>query len=190
MKIINDFEETPQKPVALTLGNFDGVHLGHQYLMYRATTLAEELGCLSAVCTFDPHPFHFYGKSLKLISTAEERLKWIRDCGIDICFWTTFDSSISRLLPETFMEEYILYKMNAKAVIVGDNFRFGYNRLGDVHLLAAFCKKHNLACEIVTPLPMGGETISSSRVREAIANKDYDLAELLLGHPVPPSSRQ
>src|SRR2546427_2616270 len=115
-------------PSVLSIGNFDGLHLGHREILKSVVQRARELGLQSAAMTFSPHPICFLApdRAPRLISTLEQRIRLIEDTGIDILFIAKFDHAFSRLSPEEFIRHYLIDGLKARSVCVGGNFNFGY----------------------------------------------------------------
>lgn len=181
MRILTDTDIEKNLSISVALGNFDGVHLGHQLLLEYTKRLAGKLGAIPAVCTFKPHPERFYGKRTPLICTMEQKMELLERYGAEVCFLTAFNKAFSELSPEEFMQKHIIERMNAKAVVVGSDFRFAKNREGDAQMLKKFCDSRKVECEVVQRLTEGGEPISSTRVRERLAEGRVDIIPDLLG---------
>lgn len=170
-----------EEPAAVALGNFDGVHLGHRYLLEQMLKTAAVRSLLPVVCTFAPHPEKYYNIKISMISTVRQKMALLEDIGVEVCFQAVFDSVFANLSPENFMAEYIEKRLNAKAVIAGDDFRFGKDRLGDIKLLEGFCEKRGIALFAVPRLETGGNPISSTIIREAAAAGDMEKIPKYLG---------
>jgi riboflavin kinase / FMN adenylyltransferase len=158
-------------PRAVALGTFDGVHLGHQ----RVLAAARETGLTSTVVTFDPHPRTALGNFVALHSTLERRLELIAETGIDETLVVEFTLDLARLEPDEFADR-ILRPLGAEVVVAGEDFRFGHGRKGDLVLLS------QLGFD-VRPVPLL-EGVSSSRIRELVADGTVEEAAGLLGRPV------
>jgi riboflavin kinase/FMN adenylyltransferase len=172
-------------PCAMTIGNFDGVHKGHQQIMRRVLAIAREYGWKSAVLTFDPHPSKLVApdRAPRLLTTTEQRARLILEQGIDEVLILPFTPEIARLTPEEFVREILENKLNARAVLVGDNFRFGNRAAGDAGTMDELGEKYGFSTEIVTAISWRGRVISSSEIRRLIEAGDVSLACRMLGRP-------
>ena len=170
----------PTGPTVIAPGNYDGVHLGHQALVRSAQRLARAQGLLTAVLTFDPHPGTFLGAAEKPVITKQaRRAELLQAAGADRVFVQHFTHEFAALSPEAFIDT--LLAREARAVVVGPDFRFGNMRAGDVELLKLLAAKRNVAVFIEPPVMLNGERVSSSAVREALCAGDVLRATELLG---------
>jgi riboflavin kinase/FMN adenylyltransferase len=171
------------RPVALTIGNFDGVHRGHQAMLARLHEAAEDLELPAAVMTFDPHPREFFAPDAAppRLSTVRAKLDAFRAYGVEIAWVARFDRRLASLEPEAFVEQVLERGVNARWVLVGDDFRFGRKRRGDLALLRATGRTFSV--EAMTTVHVDGERVSSSAVREALAAGQLAHAAALLGRP-------
>src|SRR5271168_3520497 len=177
-------------PCAMTIGNFDGVHLGHQVLLSHVRDAATRLGVQAAVMTFEPHPREFFAERSGDISRAPARIANLRDklaglagAGIDRIIVEHFNARFAGHAPEDFIASVLVDSCHARWIMVGDDFRFGAKRAGDVALLKEMGPRYGLAVEALAPVLHGGARISSSAVRDALAAGDLGQAERLLGRP-------
>jgi riboflavin kinase / FMN adenylyltransferase len=170
-------------PCALTIGNFDGVHLGHLQIFRRVVEVGKAHGWKPSVLTFDPHPARVVAPSRAplLLSTHEQRARWMESAGIEQLLILPFDYAFSQLGPEQFVLYVLVGKLDARAVIVGCNFRFGHKHAGDTRLLEELGHRHGLYTEALPPVTCRGLTISSSEVRRLILAGDVTRATRLLG---------
>lgn len=174
--------------VVVALGNFDGVHLGHQAVIRRALEVGRERGRAVVAATFDPHPRAVIrpGTEPWLLSTAEVRRELLLGCGVDEVYVIRFDSELSRKSPEEFVDDVLVGELGASDVVVGENFRFGYKASGGVEELEATLRESGGEAH---PVPIhspdgGGEgEISSSRIRAMLSEGDVAGASRLLGRP-------
>ena len=173
------------KPIIATIGNFDGMHLGHQAIMERMKALAEEHNALTCVITFDPLPAEMFSKEKApaRLHGMRDRLLNIKSCGIDQCLLLTFNESFHTLSAKAFIEEVLLCNLNLHTLIVGDDFRFGNQRTGDFNTLKEAGVNHSFDVEDTPTVTLGGERISSTRVRKALEDRNLDIAQELLGRP-------
>lgn len=177
-------------PCALTIGNFDGVHLGHQALLARVRTAADRLGLEAAVMTFEPHPREFFAHKLGDLSKAPARIANLRDKlqslsdnGIDRVIVEHFSASFAALTPQEFTEKVLVEGLHVKWLMVGDDFCYGARRAGNVQMLLEAGQKYGFHVETLPTVMNGSTRISSSAVRAALAEGDFPHAEALLGHP-------
>jgi riboflavin kinase / FMN adenylyltransferase len=183
MKIIRTL--TGEKPLGgsiLTLGVYDGVHLGHKKIISEVAAESGRTGLPSAAVTFNPHPSHVLpGNPAGLITDEEQKLKILEECGLDICVILRFTEEFSRKSAEDFISEIIAGFMGAKSVIVGFNHVFGAGRKGSARLLSEAGAKYDFSVKLVKPVRIKGETISSSKIRELVRGGDIQKANLFLG---------
>ena len=167
---------------AVIIGNLDGVHRGHQAVLRQARAIAEARGLLTLVLTFDPHPSEVLrGSAPPRLATLERRIELLRRHGADEVIVEPFTKEFAALTPERFAQELLVDRLGAKAVVVGENFRFGAKRAGDLAALRSFGAKYGF--EVAAAEVAGDERgpFSSTRVRDAIAGGDLDEAARLLG---------
>jgi riboflavin kinase/FMN adenylyltransferase len=172
-------------PSALTIGNFDGVHRGHQELFRGLVALAREVESSPTVLTFDPHPARVVApeRTPRLLSTIHQRIEWMIACGIEQIVVIPFDRELARLTPAEFVEGVVVERANARAVLVGENFRFGHRQAGDTALLGRLGATHGFLVRVVGPVSTRGRVISSTEVRRQIESGNVSLAARLLGRP-------
>ncbi len=186
MRVIRgtDNIERLNSPV-LALGNFDGVHLGHQAILKKAVERAVAIGGLSVAFTFDPHPVKVLApeKYLPLITPTEKKIKLIEEMGISAAICAEFNLEFSNLHPRSFVKEILVGKVGVKEVVVGFNYSFGKGRGGGIDFLKEMGDEYGFKLHVVEPVRIGGTVVSSSKVREAIWNGDVRLASMLLGRP-------
>lgn len=171
-------------PVA-TIGNFDGVHLGHQLIFRTVVGRAREVGGRSVVVTLRPHPRRVLEpeKSADLLTPFPKKLDIMERAGLDVVLIIPFTPAFARTSPEAFIDEILHRHLRAKELFVGHDFAFGKDRAGTIALLEAECQKLNIAVTVVGPLERGGKTVSSSVIREALRAGDPQLASDFLGRP-------
>lgn len=172
-------------PCAVTVGVFDGVHCGHRRILRRVVALAAEKGWKPAAMTFDPHPAAVVsaGRAPGLLTTPEERAWLMRQEGILQVLVVPFTPEFSRLRPEEFVLDVLLARLEARAVLVGDNFRFGYRHAGDTRLLAELGRRHGFLTEVIPSVRRRGRAVSSSEVRQLIERGEVAKAARLLERP-------
>jgi riboflavin kinase / FMN adenylyltransferase len=170
---------------AVTIGVYDGVHVGHRHVLQRLCETATARGLRSAVVTFDPHPASIVApeRAPLLLTSVERRLELLAELGIDRCVVVGFDESVATEPPASFVERVLVGELHAAVVVVGEDFRFGHDRAGDVALLRAVAGSGGFDVEPVALDGVGGEPISSSRIRALLAVGDVAGAAELLGRP-------
>lgn len=168
-------------PVALTIGNFDGVHRGHQAMLARLVEAAEDLQLPPAVLTFDPHPREFFAGAgaPPRLSTLRAKLDLFRAYGVATAFVARFDARLASLTAEAFVHEVLERGLRVRWVLVGDDFRFGRGRTGDLRFLRATARLFSV--EAMRTVHVDGERASSSAVRAALGRGDLAHAAALLG---------
>ena len=175
---------------ALTIGNFDGVHRGHQAMLALLTNEARHRGVASTVMTFEPHPRDFFaalaGKpeaAPARIATLRDKLSELERCGIDQAVVLRFDAQLARQSPQQFISDMLLGGLHARYVLVGDDFRFGTKRAGDYAMLDAAGNAQGFDVARMMSYEVHGLRVSSSAVREALATGDMARVAALLGRP-------
>ncbi|MCS4511491.1 bifunctional riboflavin kinase/FAD synthetase [Xylophilus ampelinus] len=175
---------------ALTIGNFDGVHRGHQAMLALLRNEAEHRGVPSCVLTFEPHPRDYFAATAGKASLAPARIATLRDkltelarCGIDQAIVLRFDAELALRTPRAFIDRVLLEGLGARYVLVGDDFRFGAQRMGDYAMLDAAGAHAGFDVARMNSYEVGGLRVSSSAVREALATGRMDDVTRLLGRP-------
>ena len=169
---------------AIALGFFDGVHAGHGELMKMTRRRAEEIGATASVLSFDVHPDTLvFKKEVPLINSAISREEIIRRCyGIDNVVFLHFNQHMMHMPWEQFIESLIA-ELGIAWIVVGHDFCFGYKGEGTAEKLKAYCAEHGLGCDIIPALKIDGRIVSSTYIRELIAQGDMETANRFLGHP-------
>ncbi|HTW24921.1 MAG TPA: bifunctional riboflavin kinase/FAD synthetase [Candidatus Baltobacteraceae bacterium] len=170
---------------AVTVGNFDGVHLGHQQILATIRELAHQVRCKSAVLTFFPHPARVLrpAEAPPLLMTLEQRLAAIQALGIDAAFVLPFDLQLAAVSAEDFVRRFLVERMHARAVLVGGNFRFGHRQSGDVKLLEELGQRWGFTVKTLPPVVKDGIVVSSTAIRAALREGRVEDARNLLGRP-------
>lgn len=175
---------------ALTIGNFDGVHRGHQAMLALLTTEARHRGVPSCVLTFEPHPRDYFAQVARKPELAPARIGTLRDklselaaCGVDQTVVLPFDARLASRTPDEFIEQVLIEGLGARYVLVGDDFRFGAKRAGDYAMLDAAGAARGFDVARMMSYEVHGQRVSSSAVREALAAGDMAHAQDLLGRP-------
>jgi riboflavin kinase/FMN adenylyltransferase len=174
-----------RKPVAVTIGNFDGVHRGHQEILRRVRERAAKQDLLGAVLTFDPHPARVLRPAAAplLLTTLEQRLHAFDEAGIAAALVMRFDLEVAKISAEDFVRRFLVEAMRAQVVLVGGNFRFGHRQAGDVKLLTELGRQCGFEVEVVPPVVEAGTVVSSTAVRAAVREGRMEDAAKLLGRP-------
>jgi riboflavin kinase/FMN adenylyltransferase len=169
----------------LSIGNFDGLHLGHQKILRMVLARARATSLTAAAITFDPHPMKLLRpeNAPRMVQTLSQRLTGLEQMGLDAALVLHFDRALSLLSPEEFIQRILLERLHVAGILVGANFSFGHRGAGDVRLLAQFGKEHGYEVETVSPVEVEGRVISSTSVRNAIAAGNVAEAIPLLGRP-------
>ncbi|MFC0166658.1 bifunctional riboflavin kinase/FAD synthetase [Pseudoduganella danionis] len=177
-------------PCALTIGNFDGVHLGHQALLGRVRAAASQLGLEAAVMTFEPHPREFFARKMgdpskapARIANLRDKLQSLSDNGIDRVIVEHFSAPFAALTPQQFTEQVLVEGLHVKWLMVGDDFCYGSKRAGNVAMLMEAGQRYGFEVHTLPTVMQGDLRVSSSAVRLALAAGDFVQAEALLGHP-------
>lgn len=187
MRVVRDLSEL-QEPVAksaVTIGNFDGIHLAHRALLQRVVRSAQEVGGVSVVITFDPHPAQVLApeRAPKTLTPLPLKTKLIEKERVDLLVILNFNKELSRLSPSEFVRTILVEKLGAAVIHVGSNFRFGYQRAGDTTLLAEFGKRGGFRVETLPMITIRGHRISSSQVRRLLSEGRVEIAGRMLGRP-------
>lgn len=168
-----------------TIGNFDGIHLGHQAIMSTVLERARSERLIPAVLTFDPHPLRILApdRAPRLLTTLEQKRAKLESMGIELLVTLPFDRSLADMEPQEFAKRIVSDALRARQLYLGPDFRFGRARSGDVAYLARAGEQLDFAAEAIEPVFSGNERISASRIRQALSEGDPVLAHKLLGCP-------
>ncbi len=184
MQVIKGFEKFSSfsNDSTLAIGNFDGIHLGHQKILQLLKEKAKKSDLPSLVLTFSPHPEKILGgKLVKMIQTLDQRLREIQKFGIDTVLVVPFDEKFSSLSGQDFIQKIVVNTLKAKEVIVGENFRFGKNREGDISLLQLSASRFNFRVHSIPAVVKDGMVVSSSLIRSSLQEGKIEIANDLLG---------
>jgi riboflavin kinase/FMN adenylyltransferase len=178
-----DDQYPPQ--VVVAIGNFDGVHKGHQEILARARAHAKRLKVPVVAFTFNPHPtLELRPQSpMKLLMTYAEKRLQLEKYGADVCVEESFDRAFADTPAYDFFFEILIKRLHAVAIVVGQDFAFGNRREGTLFTMRDYCTQAKVELDVVSPVILEGQVVSSSRVRELLANGELKKAEELLGHP-------
>lgn len=168
-----------------TIGNFDGVHLGHQAVLGQLAEKAGQLGLPTTVVTFEPHPqeWFFPDRAPPRLTRLREKLTALRRYSVDRVLVLRFDARLAAMEAAAFVERILVRGLGVRHLVVGDDFRFGRNRAGDFAFLRAMGARHGFDVVAMHSFRIEGERVSSTRIRQALAAGDMDTAEKLLGRP-------
>lgn len=187
LRIYRSLAELPSPPpnCVTTIGNFDGVHIGHQHLFQRVIALAAKHGWVSSVLTFDPHPTKVVAPSRapRLLTTVEHRARLIEEEGIEQLVVLPFDKDFAGLGPDEFARVVLSEGVSAKAVLVGENFHFGKGQAGNVDTLRALGERYGFFTEIAGSVFHRGGMVSSSAARRLLEGGEVSKAARMLGRP-------
>lgn len=171
-------------PTAITIGTFDGVHVGHRKILERLIDNAAVLGLKSAVLTFFPHPRMVLQQdvSIQLLNTVEEKERIMKDLGLDYLIVHPFTKKFSRLSATEFVEDVLVGDLNVKKIIIGYDHRFGRNRNADINDLRAFGKEFHFEVEEISAQEVDDVSVSSTKIRKALEEGDIQTANTFLGY--------
>jgi riboflavin kinase/FMN adenylyltransferase len=183
VRIIRGLPDSADTPVALTIGNFDGVHRGHAAMLQRVVEAAEDLELVPAVLTFAPHPRDYFspGRPLPRVSSRRDKLARLAAAGIARTFVARFDARLASMSPQQFIDDVLVARLATRWILVGRDFRFGKNRAGDLTMLRQGARSFSV--EAMNTVEVDGMRVSSTAVREALAAGDFARARALLGRP-------
>lgn len=191
MQILRSIPSAANHPIALTIGNFDGVHLGHQAMLAKLRAAAAARGLPACVMTFEPHPREFFApdKAPVRLTSLREKLELLAQHGVERTHLLRFNFALAQVTAQDFIERILVRGLGVRWLQVGDDFRFGARRAGDLNMLKAHAAQYGYAVEAMATLELDGERVSSTAVREALAAGDMAKAGRLLGHPYRISGR-
>jgi riboflavin kinase/FMN adenylyltransferase len=187
MKVITDTDVFPdrQHGCVATIGKFDGVHLGHQQIIRQLKSKAVAFAVPAVVIVIEPHPEEFFAANARdcppRLSEAPEKVELLRAMGVDYVYLMRFDARLSSLTPEAYIEQMLIAALNIKSLIVGNDFRFGYKRTGDFALLQRYGVLYGFEVVQTQSCFYGDVRVSSTYVRECLADADFDTVKGLLG---------
>ncbi|NWF92359.1 MAG: bifunctional riboflavin kinase/FAD synthetase [Syntrophaceae bacterium] len=167
----------------VTLGNFDGVHLGHQRIFERLREEAERIRGEAVVITFEPHPLKvlFPEHPFPLLTPFKKKMFLIERTGIERVLCIEFSSAFAEISPEKFVRDILIQKVNVKKIVVGYNYRFGKGKSGDIQTLKQICELFHIGLEVVEALTVEDTIVSSSKIRDLIKKGEVEMASKLLG---------
>lgn len=183
MKVIFDPEEPIDDHTSATIGNFDGVHVGHKKIIGSIREMAKSKGLSTCVITFHPHPQKVLKNiDVPLLVPIRERLRLLEKEGVDYVACYTFSDEISNMSAKEFITDILVGKLNVKHLIVGPDFSFGKKREGNAELLREMGKAHHFETEVLGPVFIDNEVVSSSAIRNQLKNGDVKKAAKFLGY--------
>jgi len=185
MLVLRGYSRPAPQATALTIGNFDGVHLGHRALLARLGAIAREENVLPAALTFEPHPREFFApeSAPARLSTLREKLEILAEEGVGLACVCHFNTGFAHLEAEEFIERILVECLRVKHLIIGDDFRFGQKRRGNFAMLQEAGRHHGFTLEAVSSVMVDGVRVSSSAVRTALADGRMEDAARFLGRP-------
>jgi riboflavin kinase / FMN adenylyltransferase len=185
--VYRDLNDVPPGfgPCALTIGNFDGVHAGHRQIIRRVVQVARANGWKAAAMTFDPHPTQVVApeRAPKLMTSPLERCEILQEEGIDEVLILPFNETVARIAPETFIRDIVVGKLGARAILVGQDFRFGHKHSGNTSMLVQLGFQLNFETDLIPPVALRGHRISSSQIRELVESGNVSRACRFLSRP-------
>jgi riboflavin kinase/FMN adenylyltransferase len=187
VKLLRELDQLDEsfRAGAVAIGNFDGVHRGHAQLATRLVSHARRVGGPAVIFTFEPHPVQLLRPDLAPppLTWTERKAALLAELNVDALIAYPTDAALLSLSPEVFFERIVCATLAARAVVEGPNFYFGKDRAGDIHRLRSLCVQHQIELEIVAPLRVDGEAISSSRIRKLLAAGEIAAATPMLTRP-------
>ncbi|CCN73115.1 bifunctional riboflavin kinase/FAD synthetase [Vibrio nigripulchritudo] len=173
------------KGCVLTIGNFDGVHLGHQQVLKQVSEQARKMGLPTMVMTFEPQPMEFFArhKAPARLTRLRDKVVQLKKLNIERLICVNFNAGFSSLTAESFVKDLLVEKLNVKFLVVGDDFSFGKNRTGNFEMLEKAGKEFGFDVVSTQSFKMNKLRVSSTAIREALANDDFSNAEEMLGRP-------
>src|SRR6187549_1938566 len=182
MRVSHGIPVQAEAPVALTIGNFDGVHLGHQAMLARLREAARSDGLAASAMTFEPHPREFFApdKAPTRLTSLREKLELLAGCGVDRVHVCRFDYRFAQTTAEDFIDRIIARGLGARWVLVGDDFRFGARRAGSFVMLKQAASRLGFEVAALASVLLDGERVSSTALREALAAGNLERAGCLL----------
>lgn len=184
MQLVKSAEYICTDPAVVTIGTFDGVHMGHRKIIEHLLEAAQNTPLKTTILTFFPHPRMVLQQDsdLKLINTIEERIELLEKTGIDNLYVYPFSKEFSRLLAEEYVSHILVDKINAKKVVIGYDHRFGRNRTANIEHLKEYGETYNFEVDEIAAELVENVSVSSTKIRNAILGKDLDTANAYLGY--------
>lgn len=172
------------KNAVITIGNFDGVHLGHQAVLQQLRQKGEELNLPTLLMTFEPHPKEFFqpDTAMPRLSNFREKMLLLDAVGLENVLVLDFNQTLAKLSADEFIQKVLLDRLAVKHILIGEDFRFGYRREGDLALLRQYAVNYGFTVDTLSHVMLGEKRISSSYIRECLAKGDFKQAKNLLGY--------
>lgn len=187
MEVYNNLSELPiLENAVITIGSFDGVHRGHQKILDRIKQLAHSINGKSVVITFHPHPrivLRPDDPNIRLITSVDEKVALLRDFEVDIVVVVPFNKAFLNQSPDEYIEQFLIKKFSPNYIVIGYDHKFGKNRVGDINYLKKYQAKGGFEVIEIEKQEIDDLTISSSKIRAALAEGDIQTTNQLLGHP-------
>ena len=184
MKVYSTITHRAKAPTVVALGCFDGVHLGHSAVIKEARRIADELGCLCTVWTFDEPPKNYFLRhAVPLITDRKQKIRLISALGVDKFISVPFTKETANISAEDFFHKILMERLQVQHIVCGFNYSFGKNGSGNVELLKQLCEENGVGISVVSPISVSGVTASSSAIRDALTSGQAELAAELLGRP-------
>ncbi len=175
-----------EKPTIVTIGTFDGVHLGHQKILQRLSEIKAETGFQTLVLTFEPHPRKVLfpeQRDLRLLTMVDEKLDLLRSFGVDVAVVYPFSRQFSELASDVYIREILCFQLKTRKLVIGYDHRFGKGRTGDIRVLREAATEDGFEVEEISARDIDSIAISSTKIRKALEEGKLDLAAEFLGHP-------
>ncbi len=184
MHLIRGLQNLKEQPgCVLTIGNFDGIHRGHQKIIKALVTKANTLGVPSIVISFSVPPESFFGRPKARLSSFRDKHLFLESLGVEKHLLIRFNKDFSQMSAQTFVEDVLLAKLKMRCCFIGDDFRFGKDRQGDYSMLENMAKTCDFVAHKVNRVTVNGKRVSSSEIRELLRQGEFSMAEELLGRP-------
>ncbi|MDP3560867.1 MAG: bifunctional riboflavin kinase/FAD synthetase [Legionellaceae bacterium] len=180
-----------QQGAVATIGNFDGIHRGHQTILKTLRAKATQLDLPMIVILFEPQPREFFlkDKAPPRLSTLREKIHILKEYGVDYVYCLRFNKQLAHMLPREFAEKMLFDRLHIHYLLIGDDFKFGRERKGDVALLTQIAQQNNCLVETAPECVMEQKRISSTQIREALQESNFERVDVLLGRPYSISGR-
>ena len=184
MHLIRGLQNLKEQPgCVLTVGNFDGIHEGHQKIIKALVTKANTLGVPSIVISFSVPPESFFGRPKARLSSFRDKHLFLESLGVEKHLLIRFNKDFSQMSAQSFVEDVLLAKLKMQCCFIGDDFRFGKDRQGDYSMLENMAKTCDFVAQKVNRVTVNGKRVSSSEIRELLRQGEFSMAEELLGRP-------
>ncbi len=184
MQLIRGLQNLKEQPgCVLTIGNFDGIHAGHQKIIRSLVTRAKSLGLPSVVISFSVPPESFFGRPKARLSSFRDKHLFLESLGVEKHLLIRFNKDFSQMSARSFVEDFLLAKLKMRCCFIGDDFRFGKDRQGDYSMLESMAKNSYFVAQKVNRVNVNGQRVSSSEIRRLLRLGEFKMAEELLGRP-------